>query len=135
MTLAAHEKVVAAGEQAEQARALPNPQASVALGGLLIGSVPPNVGITPGFRNTSNVSVGVSELLEIGKRAPRRDAADYRTREAGETAIGSLGGRLNDATTMLGKLAYVVAKRDLVAQNLQAARTLQDKEQNRRSNT
>ena len=47
-------------------------------------------------------------------------------------AIGSLGGRLNDATTTLGKLAYVVAKRDLVAQNLQAARTLQDKEQNRR---
>ncbi len=84
------------------------------------------------IHGTSNISVGVSELIEIGKRGPRRDAADLRTREAGETAVGSLGGRLNDATTTLGKLAYVVAKRDLVAQNLQAARTLQDKEQNRR---
>ncbi len=44
MTVAAHEKVIAANEQAEQARVLPNPQASAALGGILLGHIPPNVG-------------------------------------------------------------------------------------------
>ena len=57
-----------------------------------------------GFAQTSNFSVGLQETFELGKRGPRREAADLRTREAIESAVGSLGGRINDAATTLGKL-------------------------------
>jgi cobalt-zinc-cadmium efflux system outer membrane protein len=134
-TIAAHEKVIAASESAEQARVYPNPQLSVALGNLAVHSYTtpdPTTGMPiqgpTAFNQTSNVNAGVSELFELGKRGPRRRAADLRTSEATATSVGTLGGRLNDAMTTLGKLAYVVAHRAVVAQNLEAARTLQSKE-------
>ena len=133
--LAAREKVVQQDELAEQARVFPNPQASVGLGGIALGGGnrgSMNVGPS-GFRDTADFSLGLTELFEIGKRGPRRDAADLRTREAIEASVGTLGGRLNDATTTLGKLAYVAAKRGLVAQNLAAANKLQTSEEKRKA--
>ncbi|HTR52048.1 MAG TPA: TolC family protein [Kofleriaceae bacterium] len=130
-TVAYRERVVAADEQAQQARVFPNPQLSAGIGGLALGhgNQFPGMPTGPtGFDATANYAVGVSELIELGKRGPRSAAADLRTREATEGAVGSLGGRLNDATTALGKLAYVAAKRDVVAQNLDAARKLEANE-------
>ena len=49
-------------------------------------------------------------------------------REAGETAVGALGDRLNDATTALGKLPTSASKRDVAAANLDAAKKLRDNE-------
>lgn len=132
-TIAAKERVVAASEGAEQARVYPNPQASAGVGNFVLGTGNPDpvTGMhgPTGLRQTTNISVGVSELFELGKRGPRRQAADLRTMEAQQSAVATLGGRLSDATTTLGKLAYVVAHRDLVAQNLEAARKLQTNEQ------
>ncbi len=133
LSVAVREKVTQATELAEQSKVYPNPQLAAGLGGIVIS---PNtyMGMTGprGLTDTTNISVGVSELFEIGKRKPRRDAADLRIREAGESAVGALGDRLNDATTMLGKLAYVTAKRRLVDQNREAAQQLQDKESHRK---
>jgi cobalt-zinc-cadmium efflux system outer membrane protein len=123
----------AAAELGEQARVLPNPQLQAGVGGISVGDpnkFPPTVGPTS-FSQTGNFSVGLGELVEIGKRGPRGNAADLRAREAGEAAVGALGARLGDATETLGKLAYVASKRDVVAANLLAARQLQDLEKTR----
>lgn len=127
----------AAAEAGQQARVLPNPQVQAGVGGFAVGGG--NTG-TPGltgptsFDQTGNFFVGVGELFELGKRGPRREAADLRTREAGEAAVGALGGRLGDATATLGRLAYVASKRDVVAQNLTDARKLRDLEKTRLDN-
>ena len=138
MIASARARTEAASELGEQARVLPNPQVQGGLGGISVGDPnayqPPGMQVMTGptsFSQTYNVSVGVGELVEIGKRGPRRNAADLRTREAGENAVGALGARLGDATAMLGKLAYVAAKRDVVAANLQASRQLRDLEKTR----
>lgn len=130
-------KVLAARAAGDQARVFPNPQLSVGVGGFLVGTTVVNAGQPPQalpLSQTINVSVGVSELFELGKRGPRKHAADLRTSEAGEQAIGSLGDRLGDATTSLGKLTYVVAKHEVIATNLSAARRLRDNEKIRLDN-
>jgi cobalt-zinc-cadmium efflux system outer membrane protein len=80
---------------------------------------------------TTNYQIGVGELVELGKRGPRQTAADLRTREAGETAVGALGARLGDATAALGRLAFDAAKRDVVAANVSAAKQVEQLEKAR----
>ncbi|MEP6859718.1 MAG: TolC family protein [Deltaproteobacteria bacterium] len=129
-----HAKVEAAHELGEQARVLPNPQLSFTAGGFVLGNTNGSDG-SPGSQNpplslgqTTNYEIGVGQLIELGKRGPRRHAADTRMREAGEAAVGALGDRLNDATTALGKLTYAASKRDVAAANLDAAKKLRDNE-------
>jgi cobalt-zinc-cadmium efflux system outer membrane protein len=132
-----HARTEAAAELGQQARVYPNPQLQGGVGGISVGGgntgAPGPAGPTS-FSQTANFSLGVGQLFEIGKRGPRREAADLRTREAGEAAVGALGGRLGDATATLGKLAYVASRRDVVAQNLDAARKLRDLEKTRLDN-
>lgn len=122
---ARRDAAVAAGEQAE---VLPNPQLNASVGGFVLGATNPN---RPrlGLDETTNVSLGISQLVEIGKRGPRQQAAGLRAEEAGALATGTLGNRIGDAMTTLGKLTYVSARRAAVAANLDAARTLQRLEQ------
>jgi cobalt-zinc-cadmium efflux system outer membrane protein len=125
----ARAKVTAARAAGDQARVVPNPELSVAVGGLTLGTTnPPGLGL----KDTTNYQVGLSELVELGKRGPRKHAADLRSNAAGEQAIASLGDRLGDATTALGKLTYAAAKREVIATNLTAARRLRDSEELRR---
>lgn len=133
MVDAARARVDAATAAGRQARVRPNPQLQASLGGLVLGATNPS---SPGLglRDTTNVNLGVNELFEIGKRGPRRSAADLRTQEAGEAAVGTLGARLGQATSILGKLAYVAARRAAVAANLEDARKLQALEKNRLDN-
>jgi outer membrane protein, heavy metal efflux system len=131
---ASQAKVEQAGELAEQAGVYPNPQLSAGLNDIALGvgnQPPPPMPPTPGptgLLQTTNIAVGISELFEIGKRGPRREAAELRTREAIESSVENLGGRLSDATVALGKIAYVVAVRDVARQNLDAARQLEANE-------
>ena len=74
--------------------------------------------------STGNVSFGIGELIEIGKRGPRKNAADLRVDEASEQALAALGGRIADGTELLGKLAYLAARRNVVATNLEDAKKL-----------
>ena len=127
----------AAAALGQQARVFPNPQLQAGVGGFAVAGGNTNPGQPTGptsFDQTGNFFVGVGELFELGKRGPRREAADLRTREAGEAAVGALGGRLGDATATLGRLAYVASKRDVVAQNLAAAHKLLDLEKTRLDN-
>ncbi len=135
-SLAAVAKVEQARELAAQARVFQNPQLALGVNDIAIGqgNLPPSDGTAAAMRGptgllqTSNVGVGITELFEIGKRGPRRDAADLRTREAVETSVGSLGQRVSDATLALGRIAYVVAVRDVTRANLEAARQLETTE-------
>jgi cobalt-zinc-cadmium efflux system outer membrane protein len=136
----AHAKVEAAYALGEQARVFPNPQLSITAGGFVLGQTNESDGspgsATPhlGLGQTTNYQVGLGELVELGKRGPRKHAADARVREAGETAVAALGDRLGDATTALGKLTYATAKRDVAAANLDASKKLRDNEKIRLDN-
>ena len=137
---ASNAKIEAARAQGEQARVLPNPQLQLTTGGYVLGSTNSSDGsggsANPklGLGQTTNYEIGIGEMIELGKRGHRRDAADTRSREAGETAVGTLGGRLGDATSALGRLTYVAAKREAMAINLDAAKKLRDNEKVRVDN-
>ena len=135
---AAQAKIDQARELEAQAGVYQNPQLSAGVNDLSLGpgNLPPS-GSTAmpqvmrgptGVLQTSSLGIGISELFELGKRGPRRAAADLRTREAIEGSVESLGGRLSDATVALGKLAYVVAVRDVAKDNLDAAKQLEANE-------
>ena len=129
-------RAAAASALAQQARVLPNPQLSLGWGGIALGRGNLQAGMTgpTGLGQVSNVTIGASELLELGKRGPRANAADVRTREAGESAVGTLGDRITAATAALARLVYVSARRDTVLANLDAARKLRDLEKVRLDN-
>lgn len=128
---AARARVVAAEATSRQARVLPNPQLELGASDFVLGKTTlSNDGKDAhlSLGQTVIFSAGVSELVELGKRAPRREAADLRVREARELAVASLGDRLGDATTTLGKLAYATARRAGLAQQLDAAKKMRDNE-------
>lgn len=140
---ASQAKVEQARALARQAGVYQNPQLSVGVNDIAlgVGNLPPSSSDQTALPNpmpamrgptgllqTSNIAFGISELFEIGKRGPRREAAELRTREAIESSVESLGGRLGDATVALGKIAYVVAVRDVARQNLDAAKQLEANE-------
>jgi cobalt-zinc-cadmium efflux system outer membrane protein len=128
-------KIAAAAASARQTRVIPNPTLNLGVSDFVLGQTnnSTNSPATPrlGLGETLIYTAGVDELIEIGKREPRQNAADTRHREASETAVGTLGSRLSDATQNLGKLAYVAAKRTVVATNLEAAKKLMDSEKKR----
>ena len=95
---ASQAKVLQARALARQASVYQNPQLNVGVNDIALGAgnLPPSDpqagGVMrgpTGLFQTSNIGVGVSELFEIGKRGPRRDAAELRTREAIETSVGT----------------------------------------------
>lgn len=131
-------RVDAALATSAQTHVLPNPQLGVELGNFALGhgNVDPNSGVRgpTGIDRTTHVSLGISELVELGKRGPRQAAAALRVQSTEQAAVGILGARLGDALATLGKLAYVSARRDVVARNLDAARELLALEKNRLDN-
>jgi cobalt-zinc-cadmium efflux system outer membrane protein len=127
-------RVDAARAAARQTRVLPNPQLNLGVSDLVIGQTNAQNG-GPGSENpplslgkTLIFTAGIDQLIELGKRGPRQNAADLRVRAAAETATGTLGARVGEATQMLGKLAYVAARRSAAAANLAAAEKLQASE-------
>lgn len=131
---AAGAKVASAYATSQQARVLPNPQLELSAGDFVLGRTTTTdangniVNAHLGVADTTIFNVGVTQLVELGKRGPRKQAADLRVDEAREQAVASLGDRLGDAMATLGKVAYVAARRDAVAQQLDAAKKLRDNE-------
>jgi outer membrane protein, heavy metal efflux system len=122
--------VESAAATARQTRVLPNPTLNFGVSDIVLGkNNPPDMELS--LSQTLIYAVGVQQLFELGKRGPRQSAADLRVREAGETAVGTMGDRLNNAQQVLGKLAYVTARRSVVATNLEAAQKLMSTEKNR----
>ncbi len=79
---AAHDRADSAGSLADQAKVFPNPQLSAELGNISLGkgNPDPNTGaIGPtSFTRTTHLSVGLSELIEIGNRAGDRGRGTHR---------------------------------------------------------
>jgi cobalt-zinc-cadmium efflux system outer membrane protein len=120
---AARARAESATWASRQAGVHPNPQLTASLGGLVVGQTNPSAPRL-GLDQTTNLTAGVTELFELGKRGPRQQAARLRADEAGVVATATLGARIGEAMTTLGKLAYVTARRAAVAANLETARAL-----------
>jgi cobalt-zinc-cadmium efflux system outer membrane protein len=129
--LDAHDANVSAAmsrlDAAEAARAqtgvLPNPELSLALGGVVVGASNLADGSTSPS-NTANFTVGVTELVELGKRRPRQEAASARIDAAREDLIGALGVRVSAAITAMGKVAYLSSRHDTLVVNLEAQKKI-----------
>jgi len=126
---AATERTHQAEAEARQAGVLPNPTLGLTLGGVPVGETnPPGLG----FSDVANFTVGLTEVVELGKRGPRQRGAELRARAAAEDGVGTLADRLGDARLALGKAVYARAKLSALEENLRAARDLAALEQARR---
>src|SRR5262249_40565455 len=103
--------------EARQAGVLPNPTLGLTLGGVPVGETnPPGLG----FSDTANFTVGLTEVVELGKRGPRVRGAELRARAAAEDRVGTLAEPLGAAPL------------PALEENLRAARDLATLEQARR---
>ncbi len=126
---AARLRNVQASEELGQAKVLPNPNLEVGLGNIPIGQTNP-----PGlaFSDTVNVTVGLTEMIELGKRGPRIRGAELRAQAAGEDARAALSDRAADARAALGRTAWLVVRQRALEQNLRQTRELVELETRRR---
>ena len=62
--------------------------------------------------------MGLTETIELGKRGPRADAAELRVASAKRSAKSALEERVAIARLALGRLVYLKAKEDVLAQEL-----------------
>jgi cobalt-zinc-cadmium efflux system outer membrane protein len=127
--LAAAERTAQADAEAEQAGVLPNPTLGLEYGTIPIGTTnPPGLGVG----DTSHVTVGLTEVVELGKRGPRSRAAELRAHAAAEDALGTIADRVGDARLALGKAVYARARLAQLEDNLRAAQELSRLEEARR---
>jgi cobalt-zinc-cadmium efflux system outer membrane protein len=121
--VAATARVDAAAAAREQAGVLPNPELSLQYGGVVVGTGNTMYNTTA-LGSTSNQTAGVSELIELGKRGPRKQAASMRIDAAREDLVGALGTRVGEAIAAIGKVAYLSARHDTLAENLDAQKKI-----------
>lgn len=126
---AARLRTAQANEELGQTKVLPNPNLELGLGNIPVGTTnPPGLG----FTDTVNVTVGLTEMIELGKRGPRIRGAELRARAAGEDARAALSDRAADARAALGRTAWLVVRQRALEQNLRQTRELVDIETKRR---
>jgi cobalt-zinc-cadmium efflux system outer membrane protein len=92
---------------AERTRLLPNPVLGATWGTVPIGERNPP---SAGFWSIPSYQVGVSELIELGKRGPRQRAADAATRVARFDALDAYRITFFDVLESLGDQAAAVAR-------------------------
>ncbi len=114
---AADARVDAAAAARQQAEVLPNPNLEIDYGGFVVGGGNPDDAPNSVGRTTS-LMTGLNEMVELGKRGPRRAAADHRIDAARENVVGALGTRVGDAMTAIGKVAYLSARHDALSVDL-----------------
>ena len=93
-----------AASELRRARTLPNPQLDFTWGTIPIGATnPPDLRDPLG--NVPNYAVGISELIELGKRGPRAAAAAAQAEAARAQALATLSTRFFALLGALGDLA------------------------------
>jgi len=109
--IASHsQEAAAAAARVEQARAAyetsrlrPNPQLTAGLAGIPVGPTnPPGLGLG----QTLNYGASISELFEIGKRAPRRAGAQLRLESERYALADTVLGSLAAAREALARVLY-----------------------------
>jgi cobalt-zinc-cadmium efflux system outer membrane protein len=128
--LAHSEDVAAAAAEVMGARAahrgsrlFPNPMVDVAVGNLELGKTM-GVHHTPG--ETLYYGVGLSELVELGKREPRIAAAQLHARAAQGRLSATLGERVAVARQAMARLIYAQARAEALDTSLSQARGVAD---------
>ena len=116
----------AAAARVEQARAVlsasrvrPNPEVSVGVAGVPVGATNP-AGL--GLGDTANYSAAVSQLVEIGKRGPRSEAARLRLAAHRQSYADALGSLLADARESMGRVLYLKSRQASIQEQLDIAR-------------
>ncbi|HEY0883180.1 MAG TPA: TolC family protein, partial [Archangium sp.] len=100
----ARARVAEAEAERRRTLRLPNPGLDLSVNTLPIGPLnPPD--LKEPFLNVPNVSVGVSVLLELGKRGPRQDAAAEAARATVLQALEALRGEVFALEEVLGDVA------------------------------
>lgn len=116
---AAKDELAAARADYRERQLLPNPSVDLGVSNLALG--PSNPRDLP-LGKMLIYGVGVSELVELGKRGPRGDAAAMRAYAAERGVAGTLGERVADARLALGRLLYAKARANELDQSLTQAR-------------
>jgi cobalt-zinc-cadmium efflux system outer membrane protein len=116
---AAKDELTAARADYRDSQVLPNPNVDLGVSNLALGhSNPQDLPLS----KMLIYGVGVSELVELGKRGPRGDAAAMRAYAAERGVAGTLGERVADARLALGRLLYAKARANELDQSLTQAR-------------
>jgi hypothetical protein len=106
----ARARVAAALAETRKTRRLPNPELDVGLNTLPLGALNPDcvadsACASAPWLNIPNLQVGLSVLLEIGKREPRQEAAAWAVRAAALEALEALRQRVLTLHDVLGDVA------------------------------
>jgi cobalt-zinc-cadmium efflux system outer membrane protein len=120
---AARDELSAARAEYRDSQLLPNPNVDLGVSNLAIGQTNPR---DLPLSRTLIYGVGVSELVELGKRGPRGDAAAKRAYAAERGVASTLGERVADARLALGRLLYAKARANDLDQSLTQARSAAD---------
>jgi cobalt-zinc-cadmium efflux system outer membrane protein len=100
---AARARVAAAQADVTRAHLLPNPEADLSWNTIPIGPTNP-----PGLdrlKDVPNYNIGLSELVELGKRGPRQDAARAALASAALDTLASLRARTYDVLDRAAEVA------------------------------
>ncbi len=100
----ARARLAQAEAERRKALRLPNPGLDVALNTLPIGPSNP-VDLKDPWLNTPNLGVGLSMLLELGKREPRQEATAEAARVAALDALEQVRTRVFDLEDVIGDVA------------------------------
>jgi cobalt-zinc-cadmium efflux system outer membrane protein len=120
---AAKDELAAARAEYRDTQLLPNPNVDLGVSNLALGhSNPKDLPLD----KMLVYGVGVSELVELGKRGPRGDAAAMRAHAAERAVASTVGERVADARLALGRLLYAKARANELDQSLTQARAAAD---------
>jgi len=111
----ARAQVAQAQADFQKTERLPNPDLDLNVGTLPVGQLNPP-GLKDPYLNIPNVSVGLSVLVELGKREPRQNAAAQRAKVAAQQALEQLREKLFDSYGVLGDVAASQVRVEALAQ-------------------
>jgi cobalt-zinc-cadmium efflux system outer membrane protein len=98
-----------AASDLRKARTLPNPQLDFTWGTVPIGTTNPSNLHDP-WSNVPNYNMGISELIELGKRGPRAAAAAAQVEQAQAQALATLATRFFARLAAIGDIAKSQAR-------------------------
>lgn len=107
---AARARISQARADLERAALFPNPELDLAAGTLPVGPQNPTAPVSQRWLEVPNVSVGLSERVELGKRGPRQAAAKAALDAIVYDARAQLLSRFFEVRTRLGELAATQAR-------------------------
>lgn len=100
----ARARVAQAEAERKKALRLPNPGLDLSVNTLPVGPLNPP-GLAEPFLNVPNVSVGLSVLLELGKRGPRQESTEEAARAAALDALDQVRRKVLELEDVIGDVA------------------------------